>query len=127
MDVVLVFGIVFALGSAGVIVGGALIVNRVVKKTVIERHEALEELVTTGDVPRVWKERYEARIEKLAARPNRAERAALLRSRERDHYVAKLEGLVRYLKTTRLVESEETRSELLDRLNRIRSEWSVST
>lgn len=123
---VIVFGIVFVVAFGGLILGASLLTNQALKKTVYERHQALEELISSSDVPHIWSDPYEARIDKLMADPAHASQATRLRERAPEHYVGKLDGLVRYLRKTTLVESEETRGELLERLQEIRKEWSAS-
>lgn len=125
MGTVIVFGVIFVVGIGGLILGASLLMNKLLNRTVYERHQALEELVGSGDVPHVWSDPYEAKVEKLAADPARMKRATRLRKRAREHYLAKLDGLVQYLRKTTLVESEETRGELLERLQEIRREWSA--
>lgn len=120
---VVIFGAIFVVGFGGIVVAALLLGNRLLKRTVYERHQALEELLSSSEVPHMWREPYEARIERLAADPARASDAARLRDRARDYYVAKLDGLVRYVQKTTLVESEEARREMLDRLQEIRGAW----
>lgn len=124
MSTVIVFSIVFVVGIGGLIIGASLLVNKLLNRTVYERHQALDELISSGDVPHIWREPYEARIEKLAADPAHSTQATRLQEHAREHYVGKLDGLIRYLRKATLVDSEETRGELLERLQEIRREWS---
>jgi hypothetical protein len=100
--VVVVFTIVFGLLLYGAVWG----TNAMIGKLVVEKHRALEEIVNTGRVPRAWSE------------PN-GHRTSDERTTRR--HVKKVEALSRYVENSRLIDGEDTRELLLDRLSDLRS------
>ena len=100
--VVVVFTIVFGLLLYGAVWG----TNAMIGKSVVEKHRALEEIVNTGRVPRAWSE------------PNGRKTSD---ERTNRRHLKKVEALSRYVESSRLVQGEETRELLLDRLADLRS------
>ena len=100
--VVVVFAIVFGLLLYGAVWG----TNAMISKLVVEKHRALEEIVNTGRVPRAW------------SKPN-GRRTSDERTNRR--HLKKVEALSRYVENSRLIQGEETRELLLDRLSDLRS------
>jgi hypothetical protein len=99
---VVVFTIVFGL----LLYGAVWWTNAMIHKSVVEKHRALEEIVNTGRVPRAWSE------------PN-GRRTSDERTNRR--HLKKVEALSRYVENSRLIQGEDTRGLLLDRLSDLRS------
>ena len=97
---VLVFAIVFALLLYGAVWG----TNAIIGKSVVEKHRALEEIVNTGRIPRAW---------------NKKRRTSDERTNRR--HLKKIAALSRYVENSRLIQGEDTRELLLDRLSDLRS------
>jgi hypothetical protein len=97
---VVVFAIVFGLLLYGAVWG----TNAIIGKAVVEKHRALEEIVSTGKVPRAWSDGRRTSDEKMNRR-----------------HLKKVEGLSRYVENSRLIQGEDTRELLLDRLSDLRS------
>lgn len=98
--VVVVFTIVFGL----LLYGAVWWTNAMIGKSVVEKHRALEEIVNTGRVPRAW---------------NDGRRTSDERTNRR--HLKKVEALSRYVENSRLIQGEDTRELLLDRLSDLRS------
>jgi len=106
--VVVVFTIVFGL----LLYGAVWLTNVMIGKLVIEKHRALEEILNTGRVPRAWSE------------PN-GWRTSDERTNRR--HLKKVEALSRYVEKSRLIQGEDTRELLLDRLSDLRSKLRTKT
>ncbi|WP_274361984.1 hypothetical protein [Paenibacillus thermotolerans] len=81
--------------------GTVLLMKLYIAQTIGKKHKELESILDTRDVPESW-----LRKEKGAS---------LIHDR--------LEKLERYVRKTRLVDGEETRSYLLSELSSIKEEW----
>ncbi len=92
-------------------------------KMVGERHQLLEQIVETGQVPPTWSAPLEKRIADLSQDSRNERKVASLRSRGTEQYLKKLDRLIRYVETTQLVDGEDTREILLDRLAQVRATW----
>ncbi|NLV74042.1 MAG: hypothetical protein GXY52_05100 [Chloroflexi bacterium] len=79
----------------------------VVERSVGARHRDLDEIRTDGRVPERWRR---------AVTPD-------AQAAERCRYLAQLDKLVGYVRSTTLVEDEAARSEVLSELAQVRSAW----
>lgn len=79
------------------------------KVMVEKRHRDADFVLTTGRVPPQW----------VGRGGNTATRADRLRARA----LRNLTSLIRYMNKTTLVDTEETRQTMLERLDRIRAHW----
>ncbi|HEX5975301.1 MAG TPA: hypothetical protein VFY57_09100 [Rubrobacteraceae bacterium] len=104
----LVVLVIFMVAFGLLLYGAVWATNAMIGKSVVEKHRALEEIVNTGRVPRDWSEPQE-----------RGGSGSDPKARER--YLKKIDALSRYVESSRLVEGEETRELLLDRLSDLRS------
>lgn len=120
---VLIILLVFALVLATLMLVAAWGTSLALTKLVGERHQVLEQIVETGQVPRIWSEPVEKTIAKLRQDPRNARKIASLQARGTEQYLKKLDRLTRYVETTRLVDGEDTRQVLLDRLAHVRTTW----
>lgn len=117
--VLLVAMIMIVLIIAGAIWG----MNVSAARLVGDKHRLLQTIAETGRVPEAWRRPYEARIVRLRGKPGRAGRMAQLEEQARQHYLRELDQLVRYVRTTTLVENEQVRRLLLEKLSDARARW----
>jgi hypothetical protein len=94
--------------------------NFVAKRMVGRKHHLLESIVKTGQVPAAWQDPFA----RGRAGTDAAAHAAT-QSRARASYLARLNALIRYAETTPLVENEDAREVLLDRLDEVRAAWAA--
>lgn len=111
----------FALLFGAIVFAAALVVNKAVTTLVHERHQALDVIVNTGEVPPSWREPYDSKLAELAQEPGRAEEAATVRANATSRYLKRLDRLRRYVETTSLVDGEDVRQSVLDRLADVRA------
>jgi hypothetical protein len=103
-----VFLVIFMVVFGLLLYGAVWATNAIIGKSVVEKHRALEEIVNTGRVPRAWSEPHERR-------------GSVSDPRTKERYLKKIDSLSRYVKSSRLVQGEETRERLLNRLADLRS------
>lgn len=115
--------LIFALAVAALLVLVGWSTNVALAKMIGEKHHILEEIVTTGQVPRRWSEPFETKIARLSHDPRNAGKVADLRTRGTQRYLKKLDSLVHYVETSAPVEGYNTREMLLDRLASARVAW----
>lgn len=94
--------------------------NFLTTRMVGRKHHLLETIVKTGDVPAAW----QAQFARGRAGTDAAAQAAN-QSRARASYLARLDALIRYAETSPLVENEDAREVLLDRLDEVRAAWAA--
>jgi len=87
------------------------------------KHRAIEEIVDTDDIPASWRRRFDGKIARLRQDAKNTDKVARLERKARDSYLKKLDGLIGYMRATRLVESEEARRMVLDKLHSVRQKW----
>ncbi|MEQ7010967.1 hypothetical protein ABN028_32765 [Actinopolymorpha sp. B17G11] len=113
--------VVFTVMLAAIVFAAAKIFQAAVSRLVLERHRDLEEIMETDDVPSAWREPYERRLAAIGDDAGGQEGAgAALRAKASRGYLTRLARLRRYVETTRLVDGDETRQVLLDRLTALR-------
>ena len=103
--------------------GATWAMNWAVHKMVGEKHVAIEAIVETGQVPRSWSAPFEGRISRLGNDPANADKVACMRERAKRHYLKRLDSLTHYVGDSRLIDGEDTRRELLERMGRVRAAW----
>lgn len=84
-----------------------------------KKHYDLEEIAVTHRIPEHWSADFEKRISRLQKNGSDKERSARIRQSADKRNTRKLEALIKYVKKTRLVEDEETRILLLERLQNL--------
>jgi hypothetical protein len=104
----LILMVIFMVAFGVLLYGAVWATNAMIGKSVVEKHRALEEIVDTGRVPRAWSE-------------PRERRGSGSNAKAKERYLKKIDSLSRYVESSRLVEGEETRELLLDRLSDLRS------
>jgi hypothetical protein len=113
----------FALLLLLIMVGATWGINFAMKRMIGDKHHDLEEIVTTGQAPARWRLPYERRLQRLRLEPGQAEKASRLERDAVRDYVRRLDGLVGYIQSSSLVDSEETRETLLSELRSARARW----
>ena len=117
--ILLVFALAIGVLALAVVWG----TNLVLSKMVGEKHQALEVIVNTGEVPRRWSEPFDKRIARLGQDPRNAGKVDDVQAKATRQYLKKLRGLARYVETSPLIEGEDTRQLLLDRLADAGTAW----
>jgi hypothetical protein len=92
--------------------------NRLAYRMVGHKHHLLETIIKTGEVPDEWRMSQPRRRLFLQSQESTAWLA-----RSKDTYLARLDEFIRYAETSPLVEDDDTRDVLLDRLDEIRADW----
>lgn len=98
-------------------------INKVTQIIIGKRHREIEYIVNTGKVPNAWAERFNRRISVLKEKTGTESRVLELKKTAKKFYLQKLDKLIEYAEKTTLVDSQETRRLLLERLNAVRKEW----
>jgi len=106
--------------------GAIWAMNWTARKMVGETHGAIEAIVETGKVPESWRRPYEAKLVRLRDKPGQADRIANVEKRARQHYLQELDKLIRYVGKATLVEDEDVRRMLLERLADARARWQAN-
>jgi hypothetical protein len=86
------------------------------------KHLILERITTTGELPEEWQRKYNQRLIQLLNK-GQTDRIQRIQQLARRSYLRRLEGLKRYVRATKLVDSEESRASALQMLERIRKQW----
>jgi len=104
MGTLTLLALVFAVLFGGIVVAAAVLMRFALQRLVVDRHQALEEILATGAVPAGWQ-------------------AGRARGQVTRQDVRRLERLARYVERSSLVESEAARQEIAGRLAEVRSHW----
>ena len=87
-------------------------------RAIESRHRAMESILNTRRPPDAWTSRWRQRVDHaLPARKFR------LRERAKDDFLGRLDRLIAYARVARLIDCEETRSQLLAELGSVRETW----
>ena len=116
---------------AVILVGGTMLIRvtillmtRKAGKFLSETHTALEFIHKTGTVPPQWLARFQANMQQLRQDdPQYQPLLAKNANAARKHCLRKLQKLHKYVDRSSLVENEETRMILLDKLSKVREKW----
>ena len=120
------------IGLTLVVAGAALAVivitfawgaSRATDMLVGEKHRQLEEITTTGDVPKHWRRGNDRRVRRMKARKADPGKLHEVQDSAKRDYLSRLEKLERYAASSPLVADEETRQLLLARLADARALW----
>ncbi|GGD89181.1 hypothetical protein [Paenibacillus nasutitermitis] len=117
---VTILAFLFLLGL--IMVGFLWYMKAVAGILIVRKHEELERITASNDIPEQWTARHNERIIKLHQQGN-LEKSRKLQEAARRSYVRKLKRLAHYLRRTRLVDSEETRTYTLMQLDSVRMKW----
>ncbi|WP_308638155.1 hypothetical protein [Paenibacillus silvisoli] len=88
-----------------------------------EKHRDMEAIASTGMIPESWSRKYTMKMIRLQQTGNEEELRKTKRAAARS-YLRKLRRLTAYVGKTNLVDSEETRKQMLRELQKVREEWS---
>ena len=91
-----------------IIMGAIWLTNVLADRFVGRKHRLLEEIIATGKMPETW----------LKAQSNQQHNR-----KARQKLRRKLDNLIHYAQTTPLVADEETRQQVLEKLNAVRADW----
>ncbi len=116
---ILIATVVLALLMLGTI----WLMNKASARLVGDKHHALESIVESGEAPYGWRAPYEREMTRLKASGENAAKIAELQERARQDYLKRLDRLIEYARTSSLIDGEDTRSLLLDRLRAVRADW----
>lgn len=97
--------------------------TRLMRAYIGSKHELLEQILRTEQVPEQWASSYSLAAVGRTPRTDGAGTVAAADGRAARKSIRKLDRLIGYVRTTRLVEDEETRRTLLADLSRIRAQW----
>jgi len=99
------------------------LMNKASARLVGDKHHALESIIESGEPPYRWRAPYEREIARLKAGRENATEIAVLEARARQDYLKRLDKLIAYARTSALIDGEDTRSMLLERLTAVRADW----
>ena len=106
-----------------IMVGSIWYMNMVARFFIGTKHHDIEYIINTGQVPYGWSKRYEKKIKIYKSRKNTKGKTLKIENKAYKKYTTKINQLIKYVKTTNLVENEYVRTDLLDQLNEIKSKW----
>lgn len=116
----------FTLALGLVMVGSVWGVNVAMARLIGSKHQALQTIVETGQVPLGWRKPFDKKLARLAQDPSRAQAQADLRARATARYLERLDELVRYAETTTLIDGDDARAMILGKLAEARVAWQGS-
>jgi Na+-transporting methylmalonyl-CoA/oxaloacetate decarboxylase gamma subunit len=99
-----------------------IFMGRISGKYVGEKHKAAETIINTGKPPTTWTCNSAKKMAELKE-DSTGPRAVKIEKKARNTCLKRLEGLIKYFKTSPLCQDEETRKILLDELSKVRRVW----
>ncbi|GGH75863.1 hypothetical protein JOD43_000439 [Pullulanibacillus pueri] len=105
-----------------IMVGSAWFVNVIARHYIGNKHRDLEAILNSGQIPKQWTEAFDKKIKALENKGGRDNDISRVRVQAEKKYARQLDHLMKYTKTTRLVEDEKTRNLLLTRLKTLRQQ-----
>lgn len=97
--------------------------GRLTDKYIGEKHRAIEEIVNTGKVPKVWMGKLEKRISSVSKTQGRSEKVLKMKMQSKTIILKKINHLIDYSKTSPFVQDKETKEILLNKLLEARRLW----
>jgi hypothetical protein len=97
--------------------------GRLTDKYIGEKHRAIEEIVNTGKVPKVWLGKLEKRISSVSKTQGRSEKVLKMKIQSKTIILKKINHLIDYSKTSPFVQDKETKEILLNKLLEARRLW----
>lgn len=97
--------------------------GRLTDKYIGEKHRAIEEIVNTGKVPKVWLGKLEKRISSVGKTQGRSEKVLKMKIQSKTIILKKISHLIDYSKTSPFVQDKETKEILLNKLLEARRLW----
>jgi hypothetical protein len=97
--------------------------GRLTDKYIGEKHRAIEEIVNTGKVPKVWMGKLEKRISSVSKTQGRSEKVLKMKMQSKTIILKKINHLIDYSKASPFVQDKETKEILLNKLLEARRLW----
>lgn len=97
--------------------------GRLTDKYIGEKHRAIEEIVNTGKVPKVWMGKLEKRISSVSKTQSQSEKVLKMKMQSKTIILKKINHLIDYSKTSPFVQDKETKEILLNKLLEARRLW----
>jgi hypothetical protein len=97
--------------------------NRIMKSYIGQKHLLLEHITESKKIPHAWSNKFHKKISKMRLKGESDDAVARIERQAEKAYLKKLNALILYTKKTRLVQDEDTRSLLLNELERARQLW----
>lgn len=97
--------------------------GRLTDKYIGEKHRAIEEIVNTGKVPKVWMGKLEKRISSVSKTQSRSEKVLKMKIQSKTIILKKINHLIDYSRTSPFVQDKETKEILLNKLLEARRLW----
>jgi len=94
--------------------------GRLTDKYIGEKHRAIEEIVNTGKVPKVWMGKLEKRISSVSKTQGRSEKVLI---QSKTIILKKINHLIDYSRASPFVQDKETKEILLNKLLEARRLW----
>lgn len=123
MSTVLFLLSVFAVAMTLLMVFTSWYLNFLLKHLVGRKHRLIEDILYTSNVPEIWSRGFNKKAARLGGKQDGREKAAVILQKAKASYLSKLDSLIKYLKTTPMVENEEVRREMLEQMQEIRDKW----
>lgn len=98
-------------------------IGRLTDKYIGEKHRAIEEIVNTGKVPKVWIDKLEKKISLVSKTQGRSEKVLKMKMQSKTIILKKIDHLIDYSKTSPFVQDKETKEILLNKLLESRRLW----
>lgn len=98
-------------------------IGRLTDKYIGEKHRAIEEIVNTGKVPKVWIDKLEKKISLVSKTQGRSEKVLKMKMQSKTIILKKIDHLIDYSKTSPFVQDKETKEILLNKLLEARRLW----
>ncbi len=121
----LAVSLIFLAAIVGITVGAVLLTSKMTDMLIGSKHRAIEEILQTGQIPAAWHARDDKRIARLSQDPAQMDRVAALKRKAQARYLKQLDGVINYLRVTRLVENEETRRSAMEQLQTVRQKLTL--
>ena len=97
--------------------------GRLTDKYIGEKHRAIEEIVNTGKVPKVWMGKLEKRISSVSKTQGRSKKVLKMKMQAKTIILKEIDHLIDYSKTSPFVQDKETKEILLNKLLDARRLW----
>ncbi|MFY0762333.1 hypothetical protein AB1K32_26435 [Metabacillus dongyingensis] len=122
MNNIFLLMLIFAISVFLIMFASIWFMNFFSRKYIGEKHMVLEEL-TKGEVPKLWSKRFKEKCNKLQKKGDQQEKISILKKEANETHLKKLSNIVKYIQKTKLIENEETRSNILADLEKTRNKW----
>jgi len=103
--------------------GAVILMGRFAGKYIGKKHKEAETIITTGKPPKNWTYQIEKKIAKLKESSGTSSRILKIQKKAKNTCLDKLDRLIKYFKGSPLVQDEETRKILLDKLLKVHQRW----